>query len=251
MIKVKYFLYSLVFFGSLFILLGPEVLPDNFQLQDILSRVQDSQVIIIFNSGGWGDTPLVKADDFRPVIEGIQQTLGSWGYNSIVLPYERTKSTFLGNAYGAQEFFNLFKDASKDLALKIGAISQAFPDKKIIIAGLSSGGTFVKETYERISSDLRSSVYAIAAGTPFWAGEIEPDPHFLPLDNDGQDTLSEGDTGPLLAAFFQSPWKWCDAKIKGEQMKFSESFRVSGHFYSWNSPEVSPQIIAFLSENIR
>ncbi len=46
-----------------------------------------TDVIIIFNSGGWGNTPLEKAEDFATIIRGIQETLNQWGYNSIVVSY--------------------------------------------------------------------------------------------------------------------------------------------------------------------
>jgi pimeloyl-ACP methyl ester carboxylesterase len=156
--KIKQFSLTLIILCGLFFLFGPEVIPENFQPQEILNVAKDNDVIIIFNSGGWGNTPLEKAEDFAPVIEGIQETLNKWGYRSMIIPYTRTRDDFLGKIAGAKEFFNSFQNSSENLAKEIEFLVKNFPDKKIIIAGLSSGGAFVTETYEKISQDLKGSV---------------------------------------------------------------------------------------------
>ena len=97
---------SVLLIGSFF-LLGES--PDNFQFKEMINAVSDKEVVIVFNSGGWGNTPLNQADDFRPVIEGIQKTLKDLGYNSVVIPYERTKESFFGIIEGLKETFTLFQ----------------------------------------------------------------------------------------------------------------------------------------------
>jgi len=61
---------------------------------------------------------LEEAEDFAPIIEGIEETLNEWGYNSIVIPYERTKDSFFGKIAGARDFLNSFKSSSEVLAEK-------------------------------------------------------------------------------------------------------------------------------------
>ena len=92
--SIKYGVILLISLGGLVFLFGPEVVPENFQPQEILEISQNTDVIIIFNSGGWGDTPFEEAKDFAPIIEGIQETLEDLGYNSLVIPYKRTKMIF-------------------------------------------------------------------------------------------------------------------------------------------------------------
>ena len=66
---MKKVIFISIILVSLFFLLGPEVIHTDFQPQEILDAV-DSDVIIIFNSGGWGDTPLKEAEDFgREMVE--------------------------------------------------------------------------------------------------------------------------------------------------------------------------------------
>jgi hypothetical protein len=247
---MKNFAYCLIIFIGLFLLFGPEVVPDNFQPQEILAMAQDSDIIILFNSGGWGDVPFEKADDFAPIIEKMQQTLDQWGYSTVVVPYVRTKDDLLGRMAGLKELSNNFKNSSNDLADKVEAINNAFPDKKIIITGLSIGGAFVTKTYQNISEEVKDSVYTIAIGTPFWADNFESS-NIIQVDNEGKDSLVGGQVSPLFFSLIESPFKWLKANINGENLSLSRAFQAPGHNYSWQSPEVGPKIISFLSDKLR
>jgi len=246
--KIKYIATFSVILGGLFFLFGPEVVPENFQPQEILGLAQNADVIIIFNSGGWGDTPFEEAKDFAPIVEGIQATLNEWGYNSVVIPYTRTKNDFLGKIAGARDFLNSFKSSSEALAEKVEFLNKNLPDKKIIIAGLSAGGALVDETLEKVSRETR--VYAIAAGVPFWHNNFESE-NILLLDNNGKDSLAKGDTKSLISALVKAPFKWVLSKIDGGNLTFSQSFQAPGHEYLWDSPEVSSQIVTFLENKLR
>ena len=233
----------MVVFGGLFFLFGPEVIPENFQFQEILNSATNSDVIIIFNSGGWGNTPLEKAEDFTPIIEGIQQTLSERGYNSLVIPYIRTKDDFLGKITGARDFLSSFKSSSEILAEKVEFLVEQFPDKKIIMAGLSSGAALVDETIEEISEN--SQIYAIEAGVPFWMKTFESE-NILQLNNNGKDSLSAGEIRTLLFTLIKAPFKWIFSKMNGQNLPFPQAFHVPGHDYFWDSPEVGSQIVSFL-----
>lgn len=234
--KFKYLILILVISGGLFFLFGPEVLPENFQPQEFLGLVQNADVIIIFNSGGWGNTPLEKAEDFAPIIEGIQKTLKDWGYQSVVIPYTRTRNDFLGKITGTKEFFNSFQNSSGLLAKEIEFLAKNFPGKKIILAGLSNGGTFVTETYKKISKDVKDSIYTIAVGVPFWEEPIKSE-NVLRIDNNGKDSLAVGEIKSLFFSLIKAP--------------FIGRIHAPGHDYFWASPEVSSQIISFLENKFR
>jgi len=248
--KLKGFLLGTIILGALFFLFGPEVLPENVQFQKLLNSATQNDVIIIFNSGGWGNTPLEKAEDFAPIIEGIKETLKQWGYNSLVIPYTRTKDDFLGEITGVRDFLTSFKYSSEILAEKVEFLIENFRDKKIIMAGLSTGGALVNETMKRISGKAKDSVYAIAAGIPFWQDSFKSE-NILHLDNNGRDSLAAGDTKSLTFSLIKAPFKWISSKINGQNLSFSQSFHVPGHDYFWPSPEVGPQIITFLKNKFR
>ena len=261
--KIKRSVLILVLLGSLFFVFTPEVVPENYQFQNTLNLTTQKDVIIIFNSGGWGNTPLEKAEDFAPIIEGIEKTLKDWGYNSLVIPYIRTKDDFLGKITGAKDFLVSFKSSSKILAEKVEFLAKQFPDKKIIMTGLSSGAALVDETIEEISEN--SQVYAIEVGTPFWAETFKSEnilqlperseewrrTNVLRLNNNGKDSLSAGEIKTLILSLAKAPFKWVSAKINGEELTFSQAIWVPGHEYFWDSPEVGPQIVTFLEKKFR
>ena len=246
--KVKRFIFFLVILCGLFFLFGPEVNPENLQPQELLNLATQNDVIIIFNSGGWGNTPLEKAEDFAPIIEEIEKTLKDWGYNSLVIPYIRTKDDFLGKITGAKDFLSSFKSSSEILAEKVEFLVEQFPDKKIIMAGFSSGAALVDETIEEISEN--SQIYAIEVGTPFWAESFESE-NILQLNNNGKDSLSAGEIRTLLFTLIKAPVKWISSKVSGQNLPFSQAFHAPGHDYFWSSPEVGPQIVTFLENKIR
>jgi len=246
--EIRYFILSLVILGSLFFLFGPKVLPENVQFEELLNSALESDIVIIFNSGGWGNTPLEKAEDFAPIIEGIEKNLRDFGYNSLVIPYNRTKNNLFGKITGARDFLNSFQTSSEILAEKVNFLTENLPDKKIILAGLSTGGALVDETMEKISE--KSQVFSIEAGIPFWHNSLESE-NILQLNNNGKDSLSIGEIKTLIASLAKAPFKWILAKMNGEDLTFSQAIWAPGHEYFWDSPEVGPQIVIFLEEKIR
>lgn len=180
--KTKVIIITGIILGSLPLLFSPPVMPENFQVQEIFDLVVNSDVVIIFNSGGWGNTSPEKAEDFFPIINGIQETLKELNYDSIVIPYRRTKDSFLGRITGIKDFFSSFGFSSEILADEIEVLAEGLPNKKIIMAGLSNGGDLVIKTYEKISEKTKGSVFGITLGTPFWTENFHSE-NILRLDS--------------------------------------------------------------------
>ena len=242
--KVKYLVLTSVILGGLFFLFGPDVIPENFQFQSLLNSTPQNDVIIIFNSGGWGNTPLAQAEDFAPIIKGIRETLTEFGLNSIVIPYERTENNFLGKMTAIKDMRRSFQDQAGKLAGDIDEYLRKNPSQKIIMAGLSNGGAFVDETMKKISNGLKDDVLVIEAGTPFWVNPKDFE-NGLRLDNGGKDALSKGEIKILISSLIKTPWRWILAKILGENLSlFQISNQYLTHEYKWD--EVRPQITSFL-----
>ncbi len=238
-----------VIFGCLFFLFGPEIVPSDLQPQEILNMAADNDVIIIFNSGGWGDTPLEGAEDFYPIIEGIQQTLNDWGYKSIVIPYNRTRDTFWGKISSAREFFSFFDFSSGVLARELELVVENSPDKKIIITGLSNGAVFATETYKKISNEAKDSFCALSVGSPFWY-QTSPSKDILQLKS-RTDTLVKGETQVLFSSLFKAPGRWLAAQLAGKNLTLGQALETPGHIYTWSSPEVRSEIVGFLEKKLR
>jgi len=246
--KIKYFIITLIFLGSLFFLLGPEVLPENQQFDDSLNAASKNDVVIIFNSGGWGNTSPEEAKDFAPIIEGIQKNLNDWGYKSVVIPYTRTKEGFLGEITGIKEIFQSFPNQAQRLSEDINKFLAENPGKKLIIAGLSNGAVFTNETAKRISQKGEKQIYAIEIGSPFWERPLNSE-NILYLNNKGKDPLSVGEMKTLILNLFKASFKWISAKISGKELAFSGALYLPGHEYSW--PEVKSDVISFLGNKLK
>ncbi|MDO8424650.1 MAG: hypothetical protein Q7S70_01780 [bacterium] len=247
--KIK---FTAAFFAAsviLLLLFSPEIFPDNSQFKDFLGSSKE-KIVIIFNSGGWGNTPLDQADDFNHIVKGIQETLLSLGYDSPVVPYERTKNDFWGKITAAKEAFRSFDVQSNLLAGEIESFLRSNPDKKIIMAGLSNGAAFEESTVEKISEDVRSRVFVIEAGTPFWERKTEAlDRNVLRLDNQGKDLLAVGQAKSLVFSLARAPFKWISKKFSDKNIALARAFEVAGHYYYW--PEVKPEITVFLENNLK
>jgi len=239
--KNKKLIAIIILLIGLFFLLGES--PDNSKFKEVLNSVSENEIVIIFNSGGWGDTPIEEAADFTPIINGIQKTLSDLGRNSIVIPYIRTKESFLGRIEGVKEILGLFPKQSQKLSNEIEYFIKNHPENKIIMAGLSNGGIFVNRTMMKISETKKNSVFAIEIGIPFWENVLKFD-NVLLLNNKGKDALFEMDLKTLVWAFLKAPYQWFLAQILREELSFSQALYLPGHYYSWDN--VASEVKFFL-----
>jgi hypothetical protein len=246
--KIKRTLLLFLFGVVLIFIFAPPEFSENREFEDILESVAKDEVLIIFNSGGWGDTPIDEAKDFSQIIEGVKKTLGDLGYKSVLSPYERTRDSFLGRIEGARELLTIFPHQSQKMFEEIQRFTQTNPDNKIIIAGLSNGAVFVDKVMEKISKEGLDNVFAIEVGVPFWEKSSDSD-NVLCLNNENEDPLFGRKSWTLFLSLFKAPIKWTLANISGREISFSEAFYFPGHDYFWDSPNIGPKTISFLKDN--
>ena len=212
--------------------------------QTLRDAAASKDVIIFFNSGGWGNTPLEDATDFTPVLDGIQDSLGQLGYSSVIVPFVRTPHGIAGKVEDVKEYFNSFKYSSQAQANEVAYILSAFPGKQVIIAGFSNGGGLTLGTME-LGRD-NPNVYAIVAGAPRWYLN-DTSSRILVLDNNGKDRLSSGNIAALTGAVIKAPFKWLSAKIHHQPLNFARAIEIPGHEYLWTSGEVGPPVVSFIN----
>ncbi len=218
------------------------------QLQRYLASSSPTpDILIIYNSGGWGNTSLEKATDFLSIIMGIQDKLNRWGYKTLVVPYKRTKENIFSKIGGIREAARYFRSQSKQLAEQINEFLKENPDKKVILTGLSMGAFFVDETLNHIKD--KDSVLAIKVGVPFYSSHYSSE-NVIEI-NDKRDALVYGGLDDLSLFFIKGSYKWLKAKLKGKKMSFSKAMNVPGHIYSWDTPFVKERITNFLKANLQ
>jgi hypothetical protein len=243
--------FALLFFLLLVFafVFGLSFLPDNSQFKDFLgSNDFKEDILIVFNSGGWGDTPIEEAKDLTPIIEGIQETISQKGYRSAVVPYVRSAEGFMGRMGASRETFSYFRKQSAESAAALSEFIKENPGKRILLVGLSNGAVFVDETMKKLKN-AGNSVFAIEIGMPFWEKKTYSE-NILRLDNDNGDSLTAGQVSVLVPTALKAPFKWILAKITGSGESFSEMFFFSTHQYCWDSPKTRHQIVSFLDSNL-
>lgn len=193
----------------------------------------ENDVIIIFNSGGWGTVVFNEAEDFDPIIIETKKTVERLGYKTEVVTYKRTLDNFLAKIASTKEILCSFPNESERLALQIKRNLEQNPGKKVIIAGLSNGAVFVEETIEKLK-DV-DSVYGIELGTPFWTNSFKFE-NVLYLTNNGKDALATGNFKVLAQGIM--------AGFSNSDTDFAVSKEIS-HFYFWD--EVRNEVENFVN----
>jgi pimeloyl-ACP methyl ester carboxylesterase len=209
-------------------------------------RAAGGDVVLIFNSGGWGNTPLEEATDFSPVLYGIRDTLQQRGYTPVFIPFARTAHGLAGTIADIKDYLVSFKYSSQALANEVAFIMDAYPGKQVIIVGYSNGGG-LSEGAMKILGD-RPGLYAIVAGVPHWWQNYASG-RMLVLDNGGKDRLASGNIVSIGGAVIKSPFKWLAAKIHHQPLKYALAIQIRGHEYPWASGEVGPAVVGFLNAN--
>lgn len=219
---------------------------NNKTFEDSLAKAtQTSDVIIIFNSGGYGTVRPEKAWDFEPIINGIKQTVESMGYTASVVPYYRTEDSLLGKAAYFKEVLFGFPKESEYLAVELQKFSENNSQKKIVMAGLSNGAAFVGATMDKIKC-CQTNIIAVEFGPPFWMQKKNTD-NILCLTNNGKDTFASGNIPALIWSTFKAPVLMVYTKVIGKPISFPEAMAVPGHQYNW--PQVAPQVSSFVSQS--
>ncbi len=215
---------------------------DAFEGQ-LLAAGKNSDVVIIFNSGGWGTVPFDKAFDFNPIINNTKALIESRHYKVSVVPYYRTKENFFARMGSIREVLFGFPDSSRTLSEKIDNFLETYPNEKIVLAGLSNGAAFVNATMNDLKSDR---VLAIEFGAPFSNNDTKGN-NILSIVNK-EDALAQGAVGPLFMAVLKSPFIYVSSLVQGKPISYTEAIKIEGHSYSWS--DVEPRLTSFIDTKL-
>lgn len=226
--------------------MAPARFPRN-EYSKLQLEASEHNFIMIFNGGGWGDTPLSKTTDFAPILKGIQETLISYGYTVTVTPYVRTLPGLIGRLAGTKEQLNSFKRISQIQIKDLRRLASNFPDKRFILIGFSVGGGLSGITLEHLA-DL-PNICGITVGTPGWYKTFASK-RSLVLNNDNLDPLCHGDVMKIARSVIESPLNWIKARRKGHKLSMALAIQIPNHAYSWDSSKVREPIVRFLQTNL-
>lgn len=211
-------------------------------------EAKNSDVVIFFNSGGWGWNTLQDTAGWTSILDGIRSQLQVLGYQSFVLSYQRTTRNLKGCV---KEFFEAaaeYPRKAHDLSLRVAFLSDHLPDLKVIIAGESLGTVISDRAMNILSYNV--NVYSIQTGTPFWYQPKVLDRKLL-MNNNGRgiDTFSHGNLPAMIWATVRGWFGLTSPEdIPGDILTW---LKAPGHDYSWAYPGISSAVIKFLDENFK
>ncbi len=214
------------------------------QLLATYLMAKDKDIVMIFNSGGWGWTLIEDSPEAQSFATGMESELASLGYTSLVLDYSRTASTLNGRLSELMLAVGLYPLKAKDLASRVEFLTNHIPGIKVILAGVSNG-TLIGENVMNILRDI-PQVYSIQLGPPFWSNSIVPD-RSLVIRSNGivPDSFSQGNLFTIIRASLESLFGISEDDA-GHILLY---MGAPGHDYQWQYPKVRSQIISFLQQN--
>jgi hypothetical protein len=227
------------------------------QLLGLYAGVRGKDIMVIFNTGGWGSEPLENVGDWgaktTPLISGweslllgIEAELATRGYSSILVEHMRTDGSLPGRLNEMGQFMTGYALKARDLAIKVEFITYHLPDIRVILAGECHGAILSDRVMSLLDGDPR--VYSIQNGPPFWYREnLVTDRTLVTTDNGIlPDTFSEGDLWPMA-------WGWLRyvlgvSPVVNDYGTPPHYVGAPGHDYWWQYPKVRADIINFLDE---
>jgi len=207
-----------------------------------------SDVVVVFNSGGWGWNKLEDTSGWSSIVDGIEYELESFGYKSIVLNYNRTSRNLVGCFREFVELLSRSPSKSKELATRVEFLTGHVPNLKVIVAGESTGTVLTDSTMNLLRDN--EQVYSIQTGAPFWHK-----PHVSErtlLMNSNGNTIDSFSCGKVSTVFWATIKGWFGLMSPEENPGTILSWlRAPGHDYSWQYPGICSEVTQFLENNFR
>jgi hypothetical protein len=231
------------------------------EVLDLYSKAKDSELVIVCNSGGWGNKPLSSDYQGQSWLTGIMEKLTQMGYEPCIIDDIRTGDSLIAHLFEFKEDLTDYPSKSKVEAAKVDFLTQNISNLKVIITGQSNGAAFTGEVANRLKDN--PNVYSIQVGIPFWH-RVHEVGRSLVINNSGigADSLADRDMvaiiknnwGKLLIlnhvpAFTPIDWFISRAALILTSYKFGLGLLAPGHEYMWEYPGVGPVIEAFLVNN--
>lgn len=214
------------------------------QLLATYLAAKDKDVVIIFNSGGFGWTPIEEIPEGQVFVTGIESELANLGYSALLLNHFRTAETLNGCLGELILATGLYPSKARDLAARVEFLTKHIPGISVILTGQSNGAG-ICESVIRILKD-NTQVYSIQLGPPFWEDTIELD-RSLVLRSNGvfPDSFSQGDLFAIIRANIEALFG-ISQENPGHILLY---IGAPGHDYQWKYETVRSQVINFLEQH--
>ncbi len=214
------------------------------QLLATYLAARDKDIVVIFNSGGWGWTPIEEALGLQNVINGIESELAASGYSALFLNHLRTPKNLNGCLSEFMLAAELYPLKTRDLVSRVEFLTSNIPGISVILVGQSNGSDICESVMKMLRDNQQ--VYSIQLGPPPWDKTLELD-RSLVLRSNGTvpDSFSQGDVFTILRANLEALFG-ISQENPGNILLY---IGAPGHDYSWKYGAVRSQITSFLEKH--
>ena len=215
---------------------------------DMLATYQalkNTDILILFNSGGYGWTALDKASGYATIVNAIEDELVTRRCRVLVLNYQRAYPSLRGYV---SEILNAgAKSISKprELAIRLSFLLRHMPILRILMTAESNGTVMSNQVIKMLPDEGR--LFSVEFGPPFWYNSYVSE-RVLNMRSNGvvPDAFSYGHWGRAFKA------NWDALRGKSQEAPGNVLFYIGapGHDYNWQSyPLIRENILAFLDKH--
>lgn len=205
-------------------------------------EVQEHDLLILFNSGGYGWSNLDKSSGYATIIDAVEKKLVNKGSKVVVLSYQRAYRSMRG--YVSEVLNASAKSIAKpkELALRLSFLLRHLPDIRILMTSESNGTVMSNQVMRLLADEAR--LFSLELGPPFWYESFLND-RILNMRSNGKvpDSFSYGHwkraiTANIGALFGRNP------RAPGKVLLY---IGAPGHDYNWNDyPLIRERIYQFI-----
>jgi len=213
------------------------------QLVATYQAASDKDFVVFFNPGGWGWDPMSEIPGWESILQGIDSTLNSYGFRTLLVDYKRTAHGLNGVIGETEVLLGIQPMKANELAARVDFLTRHLPGLRVILTGESNGAAICEDAMSRLEGNPR--VFAIQTGPPFWHRSL-PLERSLVIENNGvqPDAFSTGDWVVILRANLEAAF----GIYRGSKGNILLYIGAPGHDYNWDYPTVRTQITEFLAQ---
>lgn len=214
----------------------------------IYLEAEGKDVVLIWNSGGWGRKSLEDDPDWVDFFNGIESELRDMGYSSVTVNYIRSEDNLRGLLREIRGSLFRYPSRAKKLADEVDLLTRSNSDCKVILVGLCTGAIFVNEVMKHLEDNPR--VYSIQMSKVFWYRASTAQRSLVINDNgETSDVLTTGSI--FWSIIRENAWRLptTEKPPGGSVMIGNRYLKAPGHEYMWELPILRSEIISFLDTN--
>jgi hypothetical protein len=222
------------------------------RLLDLCRQVQDKDVLVIHNPGGWGSSRLDHCLEWeRSIVEGVKSTVERLGYSPFITQYFRSGDSLWAHLGDSKDQVTAFLQGrysqAKVLAAELKLIDRHLDGLKVVMVGVSQGAGFTNAVMRQLEDD--EHVYSIELGTLFvHMRHRRITDHTLAIDGNGElpDPIVHRNLWLGTRIYATAPLRWLKYRMTRKPRSFTRCIDLPGHDYSWDYPGVKQKIETFI-----